>query len=158
MSSAVRYGFLGGVIAAAFYFLSQIIGLMTNPVMQALPLLILTAAIVLAQLSFKKANDGLMGYGKGLLLGVVASFLFAVISGIYLFIHLKFINTELLEHKMDQQALAMEQAGYGPEAIEQALASPVFTIEVGAIAHILVTFIIGMILSLIIAAIIRKTA
>jgi hypothetical protein len=131
---------------------------MTNSVMQALLLLILIAAIVLAHLSYKKANDGLMGYGKGLLLGVVVSLLFAVITQVYLFIHLKFINAELLEHKIDQQAFAMEQAGYGPEAIEQALASPIFTIEVGAIAGIVVTFIIGVILSLIIAAITRKTA
>ena len=151
MSQGVRYGVLAGVICAAYYFLLQVIGLMTNSVMQALPLLILAAAIVLAHLSYKKANDGLMGYGKGLLLGVVTSLLFAVITRIYLYIHLRFIDSELLDFNM-------EQAGYGPEAIERALANPMFTIEGIAIAGVVITFIIGVILSLIIAAITRKTA
>jgi len=158
MSHGVRYGVLAGVISSAYYFSLQIIGLMTNSVMQALPLLILVAAIVLAHLSYKKANNGLMGYGKGMLLGVVASFLFAVITRIYLYIHLKFIDAELLEHTMDQQAFAMEQAGYEPEMIEQALASPMFTIEFVAMAGMAFSFIIGVILSLIIAAITRKKA
>jgi hypothetical protein len=158
MSHGVRYGVLAGIICAAYYFLLQLAGLITNGVMQALLLIILIAAIVLAHISYKKANDGLMGYGKGLLLGVVVSLVSAVISRGYLYIHMRFIDSELLDHTMDQQAIAMEQAGYEAELIEEALASPLFTIEGATIAGLAASFVIGVILSLIIAAITRKTA
>jgi hypothetical protein len=158
MSHGVKYGVLAGLGGAVYLFLLHIIGLATSTPLQLLGHLIWIGAIVLAHLAYKKANQGVMGYGKGLLIGIVVASISSLIANAYLFIHLKFISSELLDFTIDTQLARLEQAGYEPELIEQALASPMFTIPGLALAGLVVGIILGVIVSLIIAAITRKKA
>jgi hypothetical protein len=120
--------------------------------------LILIAAVVLAHLSYRKANRETMGYGTGVLLGIVVTAISALISRVYLFIHLKFISAELLDYTVEKQALAYEQYGLGPEEIDRALAGWTYTLPGFVILGFAISLVLGVILSLIIAAITRKSA
>jgi hypothetical protein len=156
MSHGVKYGVLAGLGGAVYLFLLHITGLATNTPLQLLGHLIWIGAIVLAHLAYKKANQGVMGYGKGLVIGIVTSAISSIITYAYFFIHLKFISSELLEVTMDRQAFALEQGGYNEEMIEQALASPMFTIPGFVIAGLVVGILLGVVVSLIVAAITKK--
>jgi len=156
MSHGVKYGVLSGLSGAVYLFLLHIIGLATNTPLQLLGNLIWIGAIVLAHLAYKKANQGVMGYGKGLLVGIVVTSISSLISSAYFFIHLKFISAELIDFTIDTQLARMEQAGYEPELIEQAVASPMFTIPGFVLTGLVVGIMLGVIVSLIVAAITRK--
>jgi hypothetical protein len=158
VSHAVKYGVLVGLVSSAYMFLMQILGQITNPWLSAAAMLFWIAGIVLAQLSYRKANQGIMGYGMGVLLGIVVTAISVPISRAYVYIHLKFISTELLDYTMDRQALAYEQYGLGPEEIDRALAGWTYTIPGFVLLGLVISLLMGVILSLIIAAITRKSA
>jgi hypothetical protein len=158
MSHGVKYGVLAGVIGAAYLFLLQITGLVTNNWMGTLALAIWVAAIVLAHLAYRKANQGVMSYGKGLIIGIVVASISAVIGRVYLYIHLKFISSEMLDYYVDTSAAAMEQYGLGQEAIDLALTGWRFTLSGFVLIGLAVSLALGVILSLIIAAITKKKA
>jgi hypothetical protein len=158
MNHGIKYGLLVGVASVVYLVLLHVAGAMTSTLLQSLSWLLLIAGIILAHLSYKKSNQGLMGYGKGLLIGTVVTIVSTVISQIYTYIHIKFIDSELLDYYVENQTYAMEQRGMEPEQIDALAASPLFSAEGFVLMGFLFTVIIGIILSLIIAAITKKTA
>jgi hypothetical protein len=157
MNHGVKYGLVVGVANVVYMVLLQVAGLMTSKIFQTLGYLLLIAGIVLAHLAFKKANQGLMGYGKGFGIGTVVTIISTVISHIYMYIHVKFINSEMLDFARESQIYAMEQTGAEPEQID-ALVAVIFSPGIFTLISFVVTVIIGIILTLIIAAITKKAA
>ncbi len=101
---------------------------------------------------------GYMTYGRALSAGTVTSLVMAAVTFVWMLVFFTLIAPEMLDQIKELQIAQMEQQGMTDEQIEQAmemagmLTSPVGLAIMGAIG----TFILGFILSLIIAAVDRN--
>lgn len=101
-----------------------------------------------------------MSYGKGLGSGVLISLFAGLMSGVYNFIHLKFVNTQFADYQIELIKLQWEKAGMSAIQMEQAegvtrmMMGPVMQ----GIMTVVMTVVIGLVVSLILAAILKRPA
>ena len=101
-----------------------------------------------------------ISYGKAVGAGVLISLFSSLMSGVYNFIHLKFINTQFVDYQMELIKLKWEKAGMSAAQMEQA--EGVTRMMMGPVAQGMMTVvmgvIVGLILALILAAILKRPA
>ncbi|MGR3809899.1 DUF4199 domain-containing protein [Jiulongibacter sp. NS-SX5] len=114
--------------------------------------------LVMAMKEFKEANGGFMTFGEGLGVGMLASVISAIIGTIYNQVYMKFIDTGFPDKMKDFQIEKMEGQGLSEEQIETALQmSEKFTTGgLSFIMPLVAAIIFSFILSLIVAAIMKK--
>ena len=101
-----------------------------------------------------------LSYGKGVGTGVLIALYSGLMSAVYTFIHFKFVNTEFVDYNMELIRAKWTQAGMGAEQMEKAEG---FTrmfmgpVSMAILSPIMAVFF-GLILSLIIAAILKRPA
>src|SRR6478609_5869846 len=101
-----------------------------------------------------------ISYGKALGAGTLISLFSSLMSGVYNFIHLKFVNTQFVDYQMEVIRLQWEKAGMSSTQMEQAegvtrmMMGPV----VQGVMTVIMGTIFGVIISLIIAAILKRPA
>jgi hypothetical protein len=93
-----------------------------NQALTYISYLILIVGIVLAHQQFKKENGGYMRYGQGLGIGSLLSIIVGVLSGIFMYIYIKFIDSTFLDRMRDIQIAQLEKRNMSEEQIEQAMA------------------------------------
>jgi uncharacterized membrane protein len=95
-----------------------------------------------------------MSYGKGLGIGTLVAVVSSVISSIFFFIYISFINTEFVSAIKENQIIEMEKRGMSAAEIDQAMSfsesfmSPVALTIFGFIGGILVAFIISLLVTI----------
>ena len=101
-----------------------------------------------------------ISYGKALGTGVLISLFSSLMSGVYNFIHLKFINTQFVDYQLEVIKLQWEKAGMSATQMEQA--EGVTRMMMGPVLQGVMTVIfgvlIGLVISLILAAILKRPA
>lgn len=101
-----------------------------------------------------------ISYGKALGTGVLISLFSSLMSGVYNFIHLKFVNTQFVDYQLELIKLQWEKAGMSSAQMEQA--EGVTRMMMGPVVQGMMTVvmgvIIGLILSLILAAVLKRPA
>jgi hypothetical protein len=159
---ALKYGLLTALGLIIYSMVIQLAGLAGNQTVSYLGILvtsaILVAGIVYAMKDFKSQNEGFMSYGQGLGLGALTATVSGLISGIFTYIYLTFIDNSAIKQAMDAQRDAMEARGMDDDQIDQAIAmaekfsSPGMMVAISIISSLF----IGFILSLIVSAIMKK--
>jgi len=157
-SVGIRYGILAGLVMIIISFILNISELDQSPA-RWLTSVILVAAIVLAQLFFKQQNGGFLNYGQGLGIGSVVAAVAGVLSALYSYIHVNFIDPDFAGRILEKTRADMEAKGtLSDEQIEQGLVwtakflnGPLLIITV-----VVFTLLIGFLASLIISAIIKN--
>jgi hypothetical protein len=158
-SVGLRYGLITGFVSVIFSLVLFVTEMNTNKVLSNLSILILIAGIIFAYRYFKSANNGFMSYGQGLGIGAVLSAVTGLLGGIFTFIYVKFIDSSFMQRMQETQIEELEARGMSDEQIEQGMAmaekfsGPGMMLVMG----ILVTLLIGFILSLVIAAIMKRS-
>jgi ABC-type sugar transport system permease subunit len=99
-----------------------------------------------------------IGYGKALGTGVLISLYSGLMSGVYSFIHFKFVNPNFADYQIELIRPKWVAAGMGDAQIEQAehFTRMMMTPLVNAILTPIVAVIFGLILSLILAAFLKR--
>lgn len=120
---------------------------------------ILIVFIVLAHKAFKEGGDGFMSIGQGLGIGMLITLVGSVISSIFSFIYLKFIDDSIIQKSLDFQIEELEKKGMDDASIEQAMAitSKIMTPEIMPIVAIVFMAFFGFILSLIVSLFTKKS-
>ncbi|MBC7922513.1 MAG: DUF4199 domain-containing protein [Ferruginibacter sp.] len=159
---ALKYGAIAALVSIIYGTIMQIAGLATDPAMTVVSFVvsvgIFTAAIVYAMKDFKSQSGGYMSYGEGLGLGSLLSAVAGLISSAFSAIYIGFIDDSSMKKSMAMQRQAMEQQGQDDAQIDQAMAmaerftGPGFIFFFGFLASLF----LGFILSLIIAAVMKK--
>ncbi|MBF9255320.1 DUF4199 domain-containing protein [Pontibacter sp. 172403-2] len=155
---ALKYGLITALVGIVYSLVLNVLDLATNQWLTSLSYLILIAGLVLAMKDFKANNYGYMSYGQGLGVGSLLSAIFGLLSGIFSWIYTTYIDPEFMARMQEVQRTKMLEQGLSDEQIDTALGmaekfqNPI-TMIFGSMA---VFLIIGFILSLIIAAIIKN--
>jgi len=158
-SVGVRYGLLTGLASVIISFGINAAHLEQSP-LKWLSSLVLVAGIVLAQREFKQRDGGFMSYGEGIGVGVMVSAIVGVLSAIFTYVYMTMIDPEFITRVTDKARADLEaRGGMSAEQMDQALAmSSKFTsAPVLTLFAVIGTIIIGLLISLITAAIIKHT-
>ncbi|MDX5421289.1 MAG: DUF4199 domain-containing protein [Hymenobacteraceae bacterium] len=156
---AFKYGLIFALIGVVYSLILMVTDLGDNRLLSSLAYLILIAGIVVAMKQYKAENYGYMSYGQGLGIGSLVSVVFGFLSGLFTWLYTEFVDTGYMARVMEKQREEMIRQGMSDEQIDAGMAmaesfqGPV-TMILGATV---ITLIIGFILSLIIAAIMKNS-
>lgn len=154
----LRYGLLTGLVSILFSFGLNVTHQESSPA-RYITFAILIGGIVLAMNYFKQQNRGFMDFGQGVGIGAIVSAVVGLMSGIFTYVYMAFIDTDMLARITDKIRTDMEaRGGMSDEQIDQAVAmSSKFMngpFVVGA--ALLGTVLFGLLLSLVISAFIKN--
>jgi len=156
---ALKYG---AIIAAVLILLSLVAylsNLSGNSALGWLENVIIIGGLVWAMKNFRdKHLGGYMEFGQGVSLGTLASLFGGSLTSLYSFIFLKYIDPSALEELKEVSIERVMQGGYSDTELEMmdSIFQFVYTPGLMLIGGILSAILGGVIISLILAAIIKK--
>lgn len=159
-SVGIRYGVLTGLVIIIYSFILFATGQEMNQALGLVSLVLPIGGIVLAHKAFKQANAGFMSYGQGLGIGVLLSLVSGLLTSVFSYVYRTFIDPDLAGRMMDQMRTKLESAGSMSDAqIDQTLAmsTKFSTGPIGFAVGILSALLVGLLFSLVIAAITKNS-
>ncbi|MCI1186815.1 DUF4199 domain-containing protein [Hymenobacter sp. DH14] len=157
-SVGLRYGLLTGLVSIIISFGLFVAHQESSP-LRYVSFAVLIAGLVLAMQNFKQNNQGFMSFGQGVGIGAVLSAVVGVLSGIFSYVYMSFIDPEVVGRMTEKIRADMEaRGGMTDEQIDQAMAMSAkfmngpFTL----VAALLGTVLVGVILAMIISAFIKN--
>ena len=157
-NTAMRYGIIVGLISVIYSFVLAMLDETMNRGLGAVAYLFLIVGMVMAFKYFKTHNHGYMSYGQGLGIGTLMSLIVGLLSSIFMYIYIKFVDPEMMNRAMEMQRVQMEERGMDDAQIDQAMemagkvSSPELMIVFGTLGFV----VIGFIIALIVAAIMKN--
>lgn len=157
-SIALKYGVITAVAAIVYSAILLVTSLNTNQALGYLGFVILIAGMVLAMRDFRTSNAGYMSYGQGLGIGTMVSGIVGLLSSAFSVLYMKFIDPNVMQQAVDTARENLEKQGLDDSQIEagmemsQKFMTPGMMFMMGTLSYI----IIGFIISLIVAAIMRR--
>lgn len=158
--TGLKYGLILALITIAYSLILNLAGLATNRWLPSLLMVVFFAGIsFMAHKAFKEGGDGFMSYGQGLGIGTVMALISGLLSGIFSAVYIKFIDDSVMQQAMQEQIENMEDQGMSEAQIDQAMEmaamfqTPLMLVLFGLLG----TLFIGFIISLVVAAITKKS-
>ncbi|HEV7348256.1 DUF4199 domain-containing protein [Telluribacter sp.] len=156
---ALKYGAITAVAVIVFSTLLNVTGLNQNQGLASLAFLILIGGIIWALKDFRQQNGGFLSYGEGLGTGTLVSAIVGLLASTFAMFYMEFIDNTIMQQSLDKARDDMERRGMDDAQIDQAMAISQKFMSPGImfITGILTYVIFGFIISLIVAAVMRKT-
>jgi hypothetical protein len=154
----VRYGIYLTLISIIYFVLLQILGQAANQKLGYIGIIFSVVILVLAHNEYKKSNE-FMSYGDGFKISLVIIVINSVISSVFTYIYVKFIDNSMLELIRQQQEMQFEKRGMSEEQIQQAMsfASKFSTPEMIFIFGLFFGVLFGVIVALLVTIFTRKS-
>jgi len=122
---AIIYGCYTGIALIAFTLILYVANIYMNDTLRYLSLIIMIAGMVLGSVQYRKVQlKGFMTYGQAFSVNFLIGLFASLISVIFFFFYVKYINTglvqemlEMARHKMEEKAGNMSQ-----DQLDQAMA------------------------------------
>jgi len=162
-SVVIKYGTISGLVGIILFIIQDFAGIAGNQeyswLSTIISVLIVGTFIFLAQKEYINGGDGFMSYGEGLGIGTLMSLVSGIISSIFTFIYISYVNPAFLDNIREQQVIAMEEQGMSDAQIDQAMKmAETFTSPIAmAIFGILWAVFIGFVVSLLVSAFTKKS-
>jgi len=123
MSVGLRYGLILSVVSIVYSVILMALGTSTfeQDWKGYASFVFMIAVVVLAHNYYKENGDGFMSYGQGFGIAFIVVIISIIISGIFTFIYLEFIDPTLMDDLWDKTAEKMQAQGQSDEAIEMGL-------------------------------------
>ncbi|NNF02714.1 MAG: DUF4199 domain-containing protein [Bacteroidia bacterium] len=158
-SIGIRFGMIGALISIIFSVVVYLMSWQMQSWQQWLPYILLFIIVFLAVKSFRETKEeNLISFGECFKVGMIVTGVMVLVSMIWVYVYMQFIDPELVEMIMEKQITQMEDRGMSDEQIEQALSMsenfmspPMMAIFAGVAQGIA-----GAIISLIVAAFMQK--
>jgi hypothetical protein len=155
---ALKWGAITGLIVMILSSISFLFKMDTNTTYTTISsivmyLIIPVTVLYLGMKEFKEANSGFMGYGQGLGIGAMTGGIAGVLSGIFTFFYLKFVDSTVMDRTRDVQMAKLEEQGLSSEQIEQSMemmkmfSSPGVVMVATVFTFLLIYFVIALIVS-----------
>ncbi|WP_420151086.1 DUF4199 domain-containing protein [Spirosoma sp.] len=156
---ALKWGLILGISLSIITLIAYLTDQSSNPWFSALTALGVVACLVTGMRDFRTQNGGYSTYGEGLSVGALLSAVAGLVSSLFNTFYTVLIDPTVQQRALDLARERMEaQGNLSDEQIDQAMEisqkfqSPGFTF----IAGVFGTLIMGFLLSLIVAAFIRR--
>jgi hypothetical protein len=121
-SSGIRFGLIGALISIAYFLILNVSGIdMTRGFWNWLGYVITGVLIFFAHKYYKDNGDGFLAYGQGIGIAFWIGLVSGVISSIFTYLYIKFIDTGFLEMIKQRQIEGMQEQGLSEEQIDKAL-------------------------------------
>ena len=154
-SAGIRYGLIMALIAVIYFLVLSILSVdMTSGIGRWASTLFYIVIIYMAHKYFKDNGDGFMAYGQGMSITFWIALISSVISSVFTYIYIKFVDSSFIETLRQQQLEEMEGRGMTDEQIEQAMkfadmfTSPEAILGFGIVGGIIFLLIIGLIVTI----------
>jgi len=151
---ATRYGVIQGVLSFVVFLVVALAAIKQNWVGSVLNTVLLIVLMVLAHRDFKRTHEGMMKYAQGLGSGTLLSIVAAVVSCVFVYIYVRYINTGYIAAMLKTQRAALEQRGITGAQAQQAMAitsaimTPAGIVVTSLITGVIVGFIVALIVSI----------
>jgi len=151
---ATKYGLIQGVLSFALFVVGALAGIKQNWVMSVVGIVLGIVVMVLAHREFKRTHEGMMRYSQGLGSGTLISLVAALLSGVLVYVYVKYINTGYIAAALQVQKEALQQRGLTGAQAQQAMAitsaiiTPVGLVVTSLISGVVVGFIVALIVSI----------
>ncbi|HNV29424.1 MAG TPA: DUF4199 domain-containing protein [Cyclobacteriaceae bacterium] len=153
-SAGIRYGLMMAVLSIAFFMIMNVADLDMQGPVGYLSWVITAAMLFLAHKYYKDEGDGFMTIGQGVGIGFWAGMVSSVISSIFTYVYVKFIDDGFLQAIKDKQIESMQERGMSDEQIDQAMqfagafSTPEAILGFGIVFGIIGGVIIGLLVAL----------
>lgn len=152
-SSGMRYGLFLGGISIVLFLIIALSGMRPDGPGRWLGVVFTGVLIFLAHKYFKDNGDGFMSIGQGVGIGFWTGVTSSVISSIFTYVYVKFIDSGFIDMIKETQLEEMQKRGMSDEQVEQAMkfagmftsAEAIFLF--GLIGGIIGGVVIGLIIS-----------
>lgn len=168
---ALNNGLVGGLVSIALTLIGTLTGIMDpiggggfsagSAIFSILGLAVTVFFIRRAMIQFRdEDNGGVLSFGQGLGVGILTALVMALISAIYLYVHLSMIDPDALNNMQEQVRQGMEDSGMSEEEMEAAegMTSMFASAPFFAISSVFSSVFVGLIISLIVAAVTKRDA
>ena len=154
-STGIRFGLIGAVISIAYFVILNVSGLdITRGFWNWFGYLITAFLLFFAHKYYKENGDGFMAYGQGIGIAFWLGLISGIISSVFTYLYIKFIDTGFIEMIKNKQIEAMQEQGLPDEQIDRALefsamfmsAEAIFIM--GLFGSIIATIIIALIVTI----------
>ena len=153
-STAVKWGVINGLISIIFFVVVDFAGQAGNQAVSWLGGVIFLVLVILAHREFKNEGDGFMSFGQGLGLGTLIAVISSIISSVFTFIYVSFINTNFIDAIREKSIADMEESGQSQAQIDQAMpfvemfTSPAAMLIIGILFGVFFGFIISLLVTI----------
>lgn len=158
MKTEVRYGLYYGGFSILWMLIMYVTELNRSKMAGSLnyvTMLALAFFVFQFVIEFKKGNDGFISFStvfkSGLLIGVLGG----VISSIFFYVQVKFIDTNYMKFLNDQAIMEMQRSGQSEEKMEMAIkmmekwSTPESILLMGAIGSVFISAFVAVIMAFI---------
>ena len=156
---ALKWGIISAILIIVYSVVLYMTGWFKTPSLSWITFLFLLFGIIMGIREFKLMNNDYVGFSEGLGVGTLLSAVTGLVSSIFSYIYLNFIDSTIMQQMRDMQMEQMENQGLSSEQIDQAMeigakfASPTFAFLIGIFLYVL----FGFLISLVVAAILKNT-
>ena len=163
-SVVFKYGGIAAMIGIAIgliMYMADMVDPSDSTISSIVQLLVFVGAIVLAIKEHREDDlGGYISFGRAFTVGILTTLFLAVINAIWTYIFMGFIAPDMVDMIMEAQMQAMADSGMGEDEIEQAMEITKGFMSPGMISvmSIFGSLFMGAIISLIVAAIMKKNS
>jgi hypothetical protein len=153
-SAGIRYGVISGIIGVFYFVGLAVAGVDMQGPAQYLGILVTIAMLFLAHKYYKDNGDGFMTYGQGIGIAFWMGLVSSIISSIFTFVYVSFIDTNFIENIKNVQMEKMQEQGMSDAQVEQAMQfsafffTPTAMLLMGLIMGVIITVIVGLIVTI----------
>ena len=153
-SVSIKWGMINGLISIIFFVVVDFAGQAGNQALSWIGGVIFLVLLIFAHKEFKNDGDGYMSFGQGLGIGTLVALISSLISSVFTFIYVSFINTNFIDAIREKSIADMEAKGQSQAQIDQAMpfvemfTSPAAMLIMGVLMGVLFGFIISLIVTI----------
>jgi len=156
-SVSLKWGAISGLIGIIVFVIQDFAGLAGNQtygwVMMVVGIAIGVTILTMAHKEFINGGDGFMSYGEGLGIGTLMALISSIISSVFTYIYVSFVNPAYIDNIKEIQMMELEKQGMTDAQIEQAMqiggmfTSPIGMTIMGIVGGVFMGFLMALIVS-----------
>ena len=150
---AMKWGLYLGMAMILYGMILQLTGQIGNQALGYINYLFVAILMFFAHKEFKESGNGFMSYKQGLGLGMIMVLIGSVISSLWSYIYLKFIDDSMLDIIKEKQLEEFEKQNMSDAQIDQAMAmmerfsNPEMIVVFAIVFGVFFGFIVSLIIS-----------
>lgn len=155
----LKWGLIGGMASVIIGIIAYLLNMQDSKITQYLSVLIMLGAIVFAHFEFRdKINNGNAKFGELFRVGFLVSLVIAVISMIWFYFYVSFIDTDLVLRTLSKAEADMVERSLSEDDIKVAMkmtkkfVTPIYMTLIG----FFYTAILGLIVTLVSALVVKN--